>query len=168
MKFFISTTILLFFLMFSSKSVSNPTDSSGNYFVDFTVDGTHYHSSSATIESGMYSKTALSLNITVTITNSDGTEVNLNGLIKNLKTTGTYNSIALGSFNWVALDWFPGNKISYVSNESTGANLSYTITEISGVVTGSFTGKLSKPDNTGGNFTYKYVNLQGTFSLPVF
>ena len=170
MKLLIS--VVVFFCLFIScknNSTNNTSTSTGAYFVDWTVDGTHYHSTATYNLCGVYAIASSALTINGSATNSDKSVMSLKGAIDNLKATGTYSGIAVSNVNtWVLMEWVPDSLSYYLSTDSTGANLSYTITSLSGPVTGSFTGKLAAPVVSGSTVTFKYVNVQGTFSIPVF
>ena len=168
MKLFISIATFLCLIMFCNSSTNCEPDNSSSYFVDWTVDGKHFYASDSYSLCGIYSKSTSSLAIMGFTFNSDSSVMSMVGSISNLKTTGTYSSISADSPILVSLYWMPTNKDNYGAIDETGANLSITVTSLAGPVTGSFTGKLSKPVSTGGTTKYKYVNIQGTFSVPVF
>jgi len=168
MKVLLSFAAILCLLISCKNSTSTTPSNTASYFVDWTVDGTHYHSTATYNMCGIYNKTSDALLIMGSAKNSDSTSMSLSGAIDNLKTTGSYSGIAVGSPIWVKLSWVPTSTDDYLSNDLTGANATFIISSLAGPVTGSFTAKLAAPVTTGGVITYKFVNVQGTFSVPVF
>jgi hypothetical protein len=155
--------------LFNACNNSTSSNNGGSYYVDWTVDGTHYRQTAVYNVCGIYVKAATSATINGTIVNPDSSKMKLSGLIDGITTTGSISNINISIKPWVALQWVPDSLNDYQSTDSTGANLSITVTSLSGPVTGSFTGKLSEPVFSGKKITgFKYVNVQGTFSIPVY